>query len=217
MIAAHHSVPFPTMLIHPMPLRTACPLVALLMGASACSSPAGLGSVPTALIGLCDRALPQGVLEVEVERDGTIREMEVEIPVSDLPTLIREAALAAERGATLTGAERELTANGPAWEVQLLQEGRRVELVLDEKGSILEIERELRRDEAPRSVLNAADRALPGGTFVSVEILHRGRRTEYHVKKERDGARYKVVLSSVGEVLRAVREVPAEIEIPLAD
>ena len=183
--------------------------------AAACSTPAPLGSVPTELIDLYDRGTPTGILEVEVNRDGTVREMEVEIAVADLPTPIREAALAAERGATVTGAERELTLDGPAWEVQLLQEGRKVELVLSEDGRILEIERELRRDEAPRSILAAADAAIPGGTFQSVEILHKGRSTEYHVKKERAGARFKVVVSTEGETLRVVREAKAEIEIPI--
>ena len=102
-----------------------------------------------------------------------------------------------------------------AWEVQLLQEGRKVELVFSEDGRILEIERELRRAEVPFSVLATVDQVVPGGTFTSVEIIHRGRHTEYHVKKERDGARFKVVTTSNGNLIRVVREIRAEIEIPI--
>ncbi|MFT5288165.1 MAG: hypothetical protein ACI8QS_000302 [Planctomycetota bacterium] len=196
-------------------LRTLGGLV-LGLAVSACSTPgAPLGVLPAGLLLLADQSAPAGVLEIEAERDGRIREMEVEIPISDLPTAIREAALATERGATITGAEREILLDGKAWEVQLLQEGRKVELVFSEDGRILEIERELRREEVPFSVLATVDQVVPGGTFTSVEIIHRGRHTEYHVKKERAGERFKVVATSDGNLIRVVREIRAEIEIPV--
>lgn len=180
----------------------------------------GLGTVPASLVDLYDRASPDGVIEVEVDRNGTIQEMEADVPTSDLPANVREAASKRLPGATITGAEKELKSVGACWEVKLREMDRNWEVVVDSQGKIVETEQELRREEAPAEVLSAADRAIPGGTFVSVESIETmtapGKtETCYHVKKTRDGASYKITLAPDGKVLRKVREAKAEIEIPL--
>ncbi|MCA8941849.1 MAG: hypothetical protein KDB80_04750 [Planctomycetes bacterium] len=181
-----------------LPLLTAC---------------TGLGG--PGLVDLYDRAKPDGIIEIEADRNGTIHEMEADIPIADLPPAIRDAALAMKPGGTITGAERELKSAGPGWEVKLTHEGRAWEIVMDDAGNVLETEKELRRDEAPAAVLSAADAAIPGGTFKSIERIEHGTGVEYHVKKMRDGASYKIVLDEAGHVMRKAREARAEIEIPL--
>jgi hypothetical protein len=193
--------------------RTALVLAAAL-GLSSCGS-TGLGRVPDALVGLYDQAKPDGVIEIEIDRDGVIREMEAEIAIDRLPDRVRKVALERRPGAQIVGAEREVQLGGTFWEVQMLHQGRRVEMVLDSDGAIHETERELRREEAPQPVFDAVERALPGGTFESVEVVERADATEYHVKKTRDGARYKLVIAPNGRLVRLVREARAEIEIPL--
>lgn len=188
-------------------------LAVIALGLTGCG---GLGSVSPKLVELYDIAAPGGVIELELERDGTIIEMEADIPVSALPDVVREAALKKSPGAQITGAEREFNARGAAWEVKLNFAGRDWEYVIDEEGAILEVEKELRRSEAPQAVLAAAKGAVPGGVFRSVEVIskHDGA-TEYHVKSSIAGVSYKVVLTSSGDVIRKVREHKAEIEIPL--
>ena len=81
---------------------------------------------------------------------------------------------------------------------------------------MLETEKSLTPDEAPAAVLEAAERAVPRSSFKSVEIIsHVSGHQEYHVKRTRNGASYKVVLHTDGRVIRKVREHRAEIEIPL--
>lgn len=186
----------------------------LLIPVAACAS-SGLGEMPTELIDLYDQALPTGVIEIEVERDGTIREIEADVPGEAVPARALDAALAAVPGSEITGAERELHTEGYFWEVKLIADGRAWEVVTDEEGEVHEIEQEIDRSEAPAAVLVGADAAVPGGSFVSVELITHGSEREYHVKKDRDGARFKIVLAPDGAVLRAVREQRAEIEIPL--
>jgi hypothetical protein len=167
------------------------------------------------LVDLYDQAKPDGLIEIEADRNGMIREIEADIPVDDLPPAIRDAALERLPGATITGAERELNIAGSGWEVKLVHEGRAWELVMDDDANLLETEEELARDEAPAPILAAADAAITGGTFKSVERIERGAEVEYHVKKMRDGASYKIVLDDAGNLKRKVREAQAEIEIPL--
>ncbi len=176
----------------------------------------GLGRISPEIVELYDMADPAGVIEIEVDRDGSIREMEADIDPADLPAAVRAAAMAMAPGGTITGAEREFTLTAPAWEVKIDDAGVAKEFVVDEQGNVIESEREIARAEAPAAVLAAADAAVAGGEFVSVEVIEHGTGTEYHVKKARGGARYKVVVAPDGTVLRAVREQRAEIEIPLA-
>lgn len=186
----------------------------LVLGALASCS--GLGGVPKSLVDLYDQAKPDGVIEIEIGRDGSIREMEAEIPADDLPPAVRAAMLAQAPQAKVTGAERELQQDGNFWEVKVQKEGRAWEFVFNDRGELIESEQEIDKDQAPAGVLAAADRTVAGGTFKSIERVQRGSETEYHVKKEQDGVSYKVVLAPDGTVKRAVREHRAEIEIPLA-
>ncbi len=191
---------------------TAC-LFLLAVTLTSCGT--GLGCVSPSLVQLYDEAAPNGTIELEINRDGTIREMEADILVANLPEAIRKAVMAKAPGAQITGAEHELMANAEAWEVKLNHQGRAWEYVLDASGTILESEKELKRHEAPGEVLKAADQAVQGGRFKSVEIIMRGDEQEYHVKKIVNGASYKIVLTPDGTVIRKVREARAEIEIPL--
>lgn len=183
-----------------------------------CSTP-GLGRVPDTLVELYDQASPSGIIELEIDRDGSIREIEADIPVVDLPAAAVRAADEFAPGASITGAEREILAGGvESYEVKMRHEGRDWEIVVDAQGNVLETEMSLRRSEAPGAVLDAAAAAIADSSFQSVEIIKRdGDDDEYHVKRSKDGASYKVVLTPTGDVIRKVREARAEIEIPLAD
>ena len=193
-------------------LWTLSPLVALLAG---CRSE-GIGTAPESLVELYDATAPGGGMEIELERNGAIVEMEADVAISELPPPVLEAALAKAPGALITGAEREVNAEGEMWEVKLWHGGRDWEFVVDDDGRVHETEMKLHRFEWPLSILAAADAAVPGGYTKSVEVLeHREHGTSYHVKKEVHGASYKIVLGPDGAVQRKVREQPAEIEIPL--
>lgn len=198
--------------------RSLVSLPLALLAAGCASSSGAIGQAPIELVELYDLARPDGVIEIELDRDGRLLEIEAEIPVDALPATVREAALQRAPGGRVVGAERELQRQGELWEVKVqAADGRAWEFVLDDDGAVLETEQELRREEAPPEVLAAADRALSGGTFRSVERIESDALGEqYHVKKDRDGTTYKIVLESDGSVLRVVREARAEIEIPLA-
>jgi len=197
---------------------SACVLsVFVLSTLGACSSTKGvtLGEVPPELVGLYDVARPDGVIELELERDGTVREMEAEVAIEAVPAAILDAVRASHPSGRIVGAERELTAEGKGWEVKLQAGGRDLELVFDEGGKLIESERSLSRSEAPAAVLQAAERAVPGGAFRSVEAVEQGGKSVYHVKLAKGGASYKVVLAADGKVERKVREHRAEIEVPI--
>ena len=174
-----------------------------------------LGSVPDEVIALYDQATPTGTIELEIDRNGRIREMEADIPVQQLPRVAADAALRHLPAGRVTGAEREFTAFGEAWEVKFDVQGVAWEVVVDEQGRILETEQEIDFLSAPAVVISTSEAVVPDSLLLSVELIRRGDEEEYHVKRERYGASFKIVVAADGTLLRAVREAKAEIEIPL--
>jgi hypothetical protein len=184
----------------------------LLLLAGACSS---VGSVSSDLVELYDQARPDGMIELELDRDGAIREMEAEVAIERLPANLVANARGRFPGSEVIGGERELSELGDGWEIQLRHEGRKIEVVYSDDGELLETERELDRSNAPAAVLTAAERALPNSVFRSVEIVERNGDKSYHVKRTITDVSYKLVLAPDGKLLRRVREHRAEIEVPL--
>ena len=189
-------------------------ILAMAVGMIACQS-SGLGKLPPELVELYDTAAEDGSMEIEASRDGTIIEIEADIPVGDLPESIREAAMKQLPGARVTGAEIEIVSGRRGYEVKMAKSGVEYEFVFSMEGELLETEKSLKRSEAPAAVLTAATAAIKGGTFKSVEVIERGGETLYHVKLMRGGSSYKVELTEDGTIRRTVREARAEIEIPL--
>lgn len=199
------------------PAMKTLPILALLsLPLVACSATGG-HSAPPELTTLYDEVALDGAMELEMERDGTFLELEADVPLERVPETLMAAFRAAFPEGRPTGAEREVQDGVWTWEVKFVSGGRAMEIVLDEGARILEVERELTTAEAPAAVLTASEQAVPGSVFVSVESIEAAAGTTYHVKRTRGEARYKIVLSPDGAVLRKVREVLAEIEIPLAD
>lgn len=190
--------------------------VFLLLPLAACQT--GVGSA-NRIVELYDMADPAGVIEIELTRTGAIRELEAQIPISDLPANVRQAALAELEGAEITGGEREYNMATDCWEVQLRHEGKDWELVIDDNGTILEREEPIDASAGPANLVdNATAEVPPGSELKSVEritVARDGGRVEYHVKFSHNEASYKVVLDANANVDRVVREQRAEIEIPI--
>jgi len=196
-----------------MSSRSSIALVAL--GLAACAS-TNEWKAPAVLVELYDMGDPAGLIEMELDRDGTLREIEVDVPLTALPRAVLDAAAKAFPGARFTGAEREVQQGVRGWEVKFELDGLGGEVVTDDAGNVRETERELREADVPRAVLTASALAIPDSVLVSAELIQQGDERSYHVKRLRSGASYKIVLTPEGEVLRKVREARAEIEIPLA-
>jgi hypothetical protein len=191
---------------------TALPLVLAAGLLPACAS---TDRVPGRLLTLLDDVRADGAVEIELDRDGTYRDLEAEIAVERVPAPVVSALVAAFPGARITGAEREWQDGAWTFELAFRVGGRAIQAVIGEDGRLLETEEPISLVDAPASVIAASMVLLPASTLASVDRVEGPDGIRYHVKRVRDGARYKVVLRADGTVLRAVREIPAEIEIPL--
>ncbi len=179
---------------------------------AACGAP---GLDREAIVELHGVLAPEGVLELEYDRQGILREAEADVPLASVPAELVALALARLPGGEITGAEREITEHGKGYELKLARAGLAYEYVFDDSGRLLESEEELGPGELPEEVLRHVELALGGGERTSTERVTRGDKVEYHVKKEKDGMRYKIVLAENGALLAVVREARAEVEVPL--
>jgi uncharacterized membrane protein YkoI len=180
----------------------------------ACS---GMGKLPGVVIEMYDRAKPDGMIEIEAERSGAIIEIEADILIADVPKSIRDAAMKELPGGQITGAEYEIVGKSRTYEVKMSKGGRDYEFVYDKDVNLLESEKELTVQEAPKGVVEAAIASIPESKFKSVEVITKDGKDVYHVKSTLKGGTYKVIVSPDAKVMRRVREQRAEIEIPLAD
>lgn len=155
------------------------------------------------------------VLEMRVDASGRILETEVHTTPDRLPELVRAAAERVVPGGVILTCEKEHHGGRVYWEVEKRVGGLKREVMFTPGGDVVSTEFEIAIADAPARILAAADTWVRGGEITSVEEVRRDGGLEYHVKKSAEGLRYKLVFTPGGEFVVGLRELPAEIEVPL--
>jgi hypothetical protein len=160
---------------------------------------------------------PDGRVEFAIDASGRVREVEFHCRAEDVPPAVRAAADRILPGGTVEDCEKEHVGGVVYWEVSKRIDGRKQEVMLTADGRVHSKEIEIDPATAPQAVVQAAAQAVLNGRFVSIEEIRdaKERLQEYHVKMEREGRKYKLVLDPQGKVLETVRETLAEIEVPV--
>lgn len=192
------------------PFRPTSLLSSLLLGAL-------LGAGCQAVPGWSNaEALHADSLEMQLDDTGRPLEIEYHVPPGDVPPDVRAAMDALHPGGRATAAEKEYVGGTLFWEVTKEIDGREVEAMFRPDGALHSEEIEVPEGDVPPAVV-AAVHARLAGTITKWEEIRDGQRrlVEYHAKLSAGDRKYKVVASTQGSVLRVVREIPAELEIPL--
>jgi hypothetical protein len=128
---------------------------------------------------------------------------ERKIQRSDLPTAVQETVAVQASGARILGFSEE-TENGQTfYEAELMTNGRRRDVLMDSKGSIVEVEQEIPIGSLPATVKHGLQfKAGKGGKLLKVESLtKRGKLVAYEAKVFRAGTRSEVQVGPNGEPL----------------
>ncbi|MFQ5505373.1 MAG: PepSY-like domain-containing protein [Planctomycetota bacterium] len=157
-------------------------------------------------------------IEIALGSGGQYAEVEYHIPPERVPQAVRDAMNRLHPGAAFDDAEKEIIAGTTYYELTRTVDGRAVEAMFHADGTLHSEELQVPRNRVPRVVRAAIDSRYPDGEVTSWEEIRDGNRelNEYHVKVERSGKHYKVILSAEGLVTRILREVPAEFEVPVS-
>lgn len=196
-------------------------VVVSLLGMSIQPAPAkdeGGMALPAAVLEFAKMTKAGGEFALEMDGAGNLVALEAEVDVSALPKAALDAAAKAFPGSKPVSGEREWIAGVAYWEVVLDVAGSRVEFLVLENGTEGGREEVLKPADCPKAVLDAADKAVPGGTLEAVEKVSgaeaAGRGMEYHVKKRVDGEVLRISVSPDGKVPLVLRKIRAEVKIP---
>ena len=184
----------------------------------------------TFLVPACNSSAPDGnnpdwnnrdalaAESVEIQLDENARPVEVEYHI--LPAAVPANVMAAmdelHPGGRAVEAEKEFVGGVLYWEVTKEIDGLEIEAMFRVDGKLHSEELEVLSADVPEAVQQAVRERL-GGSVNKWEEIRNGQRdlVEYHAKVAADGMRYKIMLSPTGVVRGIVREIPAEIEVPL--
>jgi len=188
-------------------LAGALALAPILVLANGCGTPTGWRA---------EEALTAETLELQVDAMGRPVEMEYHVDPQTVPRAVRDAMDALHAGGRATGAEKEYLGPELFWELSKEIDGREVEAMFRPDGTLYAEEAEVAVSAVPAAVTSAVARRMDGRVTTWEEIRDGERRlVEYHAKVEAEGRRYKIRVTPAGDVLGVVREVPAEIEVPV--
>ncbi len=161
-------------------------------------------------------ALTADMIELRVDGKGAVQEIEYHLPPGEAPEAVRAAMNELYPGAAHLAAEKELEGGVLYWELSVAVGGREAEAMFLPDGTLHAEEIEVDVAAVPAVVRETATARVPG-TVTGWEEVRDGRRelVEYHVKTDAAGIHYKGRIGLGGELLGLLREVPAEIEVPL--
>jgi len=164
-----------------------------------------------------EAALQARSLEVQLDASGLPVEIEYHCESADVPQAVHDAMTELHGEGEDVGAEREWLAGVQDFEFVREVDGLAVEAMFTADGQLHAEEVEVRREDVPAAVVDAAAARWPQGRVSSWEVVRDGRRqlVAYHVKVSDGGRRYKAAVSADGVVTGVWRELEAEIEVPL--
>lgn len=161
-------------------------------------------------------ALQAETVEAQLDGDGMLVEVEYHTAPSNVPASIHAAMNELYPDGNATAAEKEFVGGELFWELTKNMNGKKIEAMFHADGRLHSEEIEVDTNTVPRAVQDAARGFAPGAT-ARWEIIRDSARelVEYHAKLTKGGKKYKLLVGLDGKLLRVVREINAEIEVPL--
>ncbi len=112
-----------------------------------------------------------GVVALALSIIAAAEDNEKKIKRSDLPQAVEKAVEDQSKGATIRGFSQETENGKVAYEAQLLVEGHTKDILMDETGSVLEIEEQVTIDALSSAVKDGLMAKAKGGSIKKVESL----------------------------------------------
>jgi len=193
--------------------RITC-LLLVALGATACITTKG--AVSRDVVDLSRMTRRGGEFVIEVDEKGNVINADAQVEMSIVPKAVIDAANREVPGPAVD-AEKEIAQDMSYWEIEKKVDGRTIEIMITEDGRIVGKEEELARAKWPQFVVDAANRAAPGGQITTVELVTGPEAlggTEYHVKKMIRGEVLRISVLEDGTVSRQIRKIKSEFRAP---
>lgn len=127
---------------------------------------------------------------------------EKQIQRSDLPADVQKTADVETRGSTILGFSRETEHGNTYYEVETIAGGRHKDILIDSKGTVVEIEQEVTMDSLPAAAQAGFKARAGGGAVKRVESLTKhGKLVAYEAQVLTEGKKSEIQVGPDGELL----------------
>ena len=149
------------------------------------------------------------------------------VPLADVPASVLEAANEAVPGGEITAVEKEDEDGEIIYDVEKVVDGVEYEIEVTADGVVNEVEKEgdeedddadddeeddededekVALSDVPANVIEAANKAVPGGKIEEVEMEEEDGKVSYEVEKVVDGVEYDIEVTADGIVKEVEKE-----------
>ena len=181
--------------------------------------------VPAILLAGCattsfdaDAAATANSLEFRILEDGSVAEIEYHVGVERVPPAVHAGWKRLYGEVAPTAAEMEVADGESFYELAASMGGRKVEAMFRPDGALHELEIEVPVDEVPERVRAAVAAAYPNGALKAWEVIQDAGQqpVSWHAKLTDGGRELKLNVTPAGMIDKVLREMAAEIEVPVA-
>jgi hypothetical protein len=164
-----------------------------------------------------DRAAGSFALEFLVDGDGSVSRLEYHIAPGETPPAVRAAMNRLHPGNPYTGAQLEVHGRQVLYQLSRNVDGLEVAAVFRADGTLVNEELEIPEESVPEPIRETIAERFPGAAIPRYDEVRDGQRTvrAYHVRLRLETRAYKLVIGPDGQLLQALLEVPAEVEVPV--
>ena len=131
----------------------------------------------------------------------TARADEEKVPLDKVPPAVTKAVKAKFPNGTLKQAEKEVEDGKTVYEIGLEDGGRKLDVSVNEQGTILAIEKQIAESELPKPVKDAVKAKYPNATIKKAEEITKDTTKSFEVILAVGDKQREVVLDPAGKIL----------------
>jgi hypothetical protein len=128
---------------------------------------------------------------------------ETKVNFKDLPSAVQKTAKEQERnGATVRGYNKEVEKGKTFYEVETRVKGKSRDILMDESGSIVEVEQQVDISSVPGEAMEGLKREAGGAIIRTVEFVTRGDKISYEAEIQKNGNKKEIAVNADGSAVR---------------
>ena len=125
---------------------------------------------------------------------------EKKVKMKDLPAAVQKTVQEQTKGAQLKGVSKEVENGKTLYEAETVVNGRSRDYVIDEAGTVVEIEDEVTLDSIPAPAKAAIEKSAGSGKILKVESVTKGTIVTYEAELLKAGKKSEVAVAADGSV-----------------
>jgi uncharacterized membrane protein YkoI len=128
---------------------------------------------------------------------------EKKVQFNDLPAAVQKAAKQQEtKGVTVQGYNKQIENGRTFYEVEARANGKTRDILLDDVGTIVEVEQEVEISKVPVAAIEGLKREAGGANIRHIEHVTKGGKTSYEAVILKNGKKKAIAVNGDGSAIR---------------